>query len=833
MTWINYDDIRAQIELAGLILDKDLTFDSRIQRWKTGDSKGGEKPGWSRLKEWQSKAGHTYIVGCYGIWSGNDDGYTKIELPKRDDPATPVLTAEDIAAAKAAQKAAQQAIADERKREAKQAASWAAQIWAHCQPATEHEYLSRKGIGANGTRLFTSMEGLRLPGLDGNDKESANLWRLQKSVGALVVPMHDINGNVCGIQFIYPKGHDFAENGGKQFWPTGMAMAGTFGMIGGLRRSGVMLLTEGFATAGSLAEATGQPVAYAFSANNLGKTAKQIRAKYKQLRLLICADDDYLTEAKTGTNPGVSAAQLAASEIELAAWVKPDFLIDGQDIRAGKKFSDYNDLAILTGLPLILANQINAKLDALKWRDAAPVRAESSSQGGGDSGNNGGRRRAESVMPLDDIVARFVPLDDGTGKYVFDLWTNKVASREQMITLLPAGVRGDDIKRHPVWVERGAYYLDEVGFDPSGRDRMVKLNTWKGWPMEPKAGTCDALLALLRYLCSNEANGDELFRWVLRWMAFPLQHPGAKMASAIIMHGPQGTGKSTVWQCLAKIYGDYATVLNQRGLEDRFNSDWVDSKLFLLAEEVVTRAEMWHIKNELKELITGEWIRVNPKNIAAYRQRNQVNGVFLSNENQPLPLDNDDRRHCVIYTPPALTEAEYDAVFLEIERGGVAALYHYLLTLDLGDFHPKKRPPMTEAKQALIALSSPSELRFIHEWATGELGLPVCPARSTDVFTAYLRWCRLNGEQRPRPSNQFHGAVARLPGWKKSKQRIYADSRGIGDSHAVPVLEPPENLYQKAHQRTEGKSAVFWLTNCCADFEAAIKGDGWAGKVAI
>ena len=47
---------------------------------------------------------------------------------------------------------------------------------------------------------------------------------------------------------------------------------------------------------------------------------------------------------------------------------------------------------------------------------------------------------------------RSLPLDDGTGEYVFDTWTNKVAKRSQMIALLPAGVRGDDIKRHPVWI---------------------------------------------------------------------------------------------------------------------------------------------------------------------------------------------------------------------------------------------------------------------------------------------------------------------------------------------------------------------------------------------
>jgi putative DNA primase/helicase len=823
MTWVNFRDAEAQILAAGILPDKDLAIDGRIQRWKTADSKGNEKPGWTRLREWQSKAGNRYVVGCYGIWSGNDDGYTKIELPKKDgDPQRPVLSDEDIAAAREAQKAAAKAIADERKREAKVAAGWAAQVWAKCATSADcdtldsHEYLLRKQIPASGARLLYTLDDLRLPGIDDGNK-----WRLQKSVGALVVPMHDTNGNVCGIQFIFPAGH---ERTGKEFWPTGMAMGGSFGYIGHLRRNGVLLLTEGFATAASLAAATGQAVAYAFSANNLGKAAKEIRGKYKQLRILICADDDYLTEAKTGTNPGVSAAQLAASAIELADWIKPDFTgADGTDLRNGKKLTDFNDLYALTGLPFVLANQINAKLDALKWKDAQPV-ALSGNQGGGEGDGGKGRRGAMSVMPLDDIVARFVPLDDGTGKYVFDTWTNKIAHREQMICLLPAGVRGDDIKRHPVYVERGAYYLDQVGFDPSGADKAVKLNTWQGWPMEPKAGACDRILELLAYLCSGDPNADALYRWVLRWMAYPLQHPGAKMSSAIIMHGPQGTGKSTVWQCLAKIYGDYATVLNQRGLEDRFNSDWVDSKLFILAEEVVTRAEMWHIKNELKELISGEWIRVNPKNVAAYRQRNQVNGVFLSNENQPLPLDNDDRRHCVIYTPPAVGEEYYDEVHLEIERGGVAALYHYLMTLDLGDFHPKKRPPMTEAKAALIALSTPSEMRFALEWVAGELGLPVCPAISTDVYAAYLRWCRTHGESRPRPDNQFHGALSRMVGWEKRKARIYADTTYTGGTVPRTLVIPPLHAIDKLHAQTEGKAIPVWLTESAVAFADALGG---------
>jgi putative DNA primase/helicase len=692
---------------------------------------------------------------------------------------------------------------------------------------------------------------LVLPGID-----EPNFLRLKKATGALVVPMHDEHGNVCGIQWIYPAGHPRKAEieRDKEFWPRGMAMGGTFGLIGHVKRDGIILIAEGFATAASLHEAAGQTVAYAFAANNMGKAGKLLRKTCPRARLLFCADDDYLQKCRLckaptlvavpvcqhcgkehGTsNAGSIAAAQATAEIEGSAWVKPDFCNeDGIDLRDGKKLTDFNDLAILHGLTLPLANQINAKLDALKWRDAAMTRGADAQGGGEIDAGNGGRRRAQAVMSLDDIVARFNPLDDGTGKYVFDTWTNKIAQREQMITLLPAGVRGDDIKRHPVWIERGAFYLDEVGFDPSGKDQAVKLNTWKGWPLKPKVGRCDKLLELLEYLCSGEKNGHEVYQWLLCWMAYPLQHPGAKMNSAVIMHGPQGTGKSMVFQTLAKIYGDYATVLNQRGLEDKFNADWIDSKLFILAEEVVTRAEMWHIKNELKELVTGEWVRVNPKNVAAYRQRNQINIGYLSNEGQPLPLENDDRRHLVVWTPPMLSQEYYDDVLLELHEGGPEAFYHYLLNVDLSAFHPKKRPPMTSAKQKLINLSAPSEMRFIADLLRNETRYPICPAQKDDFYAAYTSWCRANGERNPRTSSHFLGYIDRLPGWSIKKARVHDSYHCTGPTEPKRLVIPPDDVLQAAGRaQKEGETQPQWLTVAMLDFKSVGKESDEAWKSA-
>src|SRR5690606_17139585 len=141
-------------------------------------------------------------------------------------------------------------------------------------------------------------------------------------------------------------------------------------------------------------------------------------------------------------------------------------------------------------------------------------------------------------------------------------------------------------------------------------------------------------------------------------------------------------------------------------------NDWASRKLFMIADEVVARTDLYHIKNKLKALITGNRIRINPKNYSAYWEQNHMNLVFLSNETMPVVLEEDDRRHCVIWTPATREVDFYAAVLTEIESGGPAALHDHLLNLDLGDFHTGSAAPLTEAKSNLIGLGLDSPTRW-------------------------------------------------------------------------------------------------------------------------
>ena len=224
-------------------------------------------------------------------------------------------------------------------------------------------------------------------------------------------------------------------------------------------------------------------------------------------------------------------------------------------------------------------------------------------------------------------------------------------------------------------------------------------------------------------MCGNEESdtAQVLFEWLIKWLAYPIQHPGAKMKTAVVVHGPQGTGKNLIFEVVMEIYGCYGRIIGQDAIEDKFN-DWASKKLFLIADEVVARSDLYHVKNKLKSFITGDWIRINPKNLMAYEERNHVNLVFLSNERMPVVLEEDDRRHAVIWTPEKLTADFYKTVAVEKENGGVAAFHDYLLQVDLGDFNEHTPPPMTTAKQDLIDLSKDTISRFYEDWREGLIG---------------------------------------------------------------------------------------------------------------
>lgn len=782
----NYDDVLGQLTSAGLLVDS-LEV-GKLRRCKVqGES---EKRGWYHLHEMRMDNGNDLIVGSYGVWRGAVNNATKVEITKNELSAEQrdslrKRLAEDKRLADAARKA-----------DADRAAAKASAAWKKCTEDGDCEYLHRKGVAGHGVRYSPS--------------------------GAMAIPMLDVSGKVHGLQIIKGRAPrktlvaaattQAAGQGAprklleKEFWPKGLVKKGHFHLLGMAVGSAVILVAEGYATAASLFEATGLPVAVAFDAGNLAPVAAALHARYKTARLLICADDDAFSEG----NPGVTCASAAAMEVG-GAFVVPAFADQAARQAAfdtkGTKLTDFNDLHALEGLHVVRV-QIEARLTALNWRTAAKRAATPKGAGAVK------RDPLRPIETVDELLERYA-LVYGQGGTVFDHQEHCLLPLSDMRDVCMGRFIHREWSDHP---ERQIARIENVGFDPACTDKDILCNLWAGWPTTPVAGSCEHLIDLLRYMCAKESKPEELFQWVLRWLAYPIQHPGAKMQTTIVVHGPQGTGKNMFFEVIMGIYGRYGRIIDQSAIEDKFN-DWASRRLFLIADEVVARSDLYHVKNKLKAFITGEWIRINPKNMAAYDERNHVNMVFLSNEAMPTIVEQDDRRHAVIWTPEKLSADFYTGLKAEIDNGGGAALHHYLLHLDLGDFGPSSKPPMTDAKIELIDQSLDSPSRFVLAFEKGDIdGFPaknapalLTPCLSQDFYELYGEWCRRQG-LKALNQPKFMNAVDRKHQGKVERKRVG------GTSNPVRVLHLPGG-----HDLPAAQNESEWLAYRIDIFKTAAK----------
>ena len=350
--------------------------------------------------------------------------------------------------------------------------------------------------------------------------------------------------------------------------------------------------------------------------------------------------------------------------------------------------------------------------------------------------------------------------------YALQYATNMVWDCLRMQPMRVADLRhafGNAVVRE--WLDSpGRRLIYEVRFDPGADADPDALNLFRGFAIEPKEGDFQPMLDLLMHLCSESADTDlgraDLVAWLLRWLALPLQQPGTKMHTALVFHGPEGAGKNQFFEGVASIYGQHAGIVGQYQLESQFN-DWASGKLLVIGDEVVTRQETRHHKGGLKALVTGSVININAKMQPLRQERNCMNLVFLSNELQPLALDEGDRRYAVVYTPPPREKAFYARVGAWMKAGGMAAFMHYLLGLDLADFHAWTPPPLTKAKADLIELGLSAPDRFAKEWLAQLIALPVAPCTHEQLFSAYRKWCDRTGVPRSGEQAAFSRAVAR------------------------------------------------------------------------
>jgi putative DNA primase/helicase len=249
---------------AGLDVDT-VEADGRIHRVKVEGDRAGRRSGWFIA---HADGIPTCVFGCWR--TGDRQVWRAAHAPRE-------LSNIERDRLRAEWDKARRLRDAELVREQREAQQRAGELLGQGAPAHEsHPYLLAKGIKPHGIRQCD---------------------------GLLLVPLRDTSGTLWNLQTI-------AVDGEKRFLRGGRVQ-GLYGCVGG-KVVDTLLIAEGFATAASLYEATGLPVAIAFSANNLEPSARALRAKYPAVQIIIAADNDEETERRVGINPGRRHAERAA-----------------------------------------------------------------------------------------------------------------------------------------------------------------------------------------------------------------------------------------------------------------------------------------------------------------------------------------------------------------------------------------------------------------------------------------------------------------------------------------------------------------------------------------
>lgn len=251
---------------------------------------------------------------------------------------------------------------------------------------------------------------------------------------------------------------------------------------------------------------------------------------------------------------------------------------------------------------------------------------------------------------------------------------------------------------------------------PRFMEETRELNTWRGWGCEPKKGDVKPLLQLLDYIFGKEQEGRRALKWFLQWAAYPIQHPGAKLLTAVVIWSEQqGVGKSFLSYILGAVYGkDNWREVSQKDLVGSFTG-WVQNKQLVVGSEI-TGSDSHEVADQLKGLITSPYVSVNVKYVPEYELPNVCNFIFNSNRPATVYIDDKDRRFFIWevqhVAPPEFFVA-LDAWFKVPDN--VAAVHHYLLNVDLAGFSPNAAAPMTTAKEDMIEAGRSSHSNWCHK----------------------------------------------------------------------------------------------------------------------
>lgn len=313
---------------------------------------------------------------------------------------------------------------------------------------------------------------------------------------------------------------------------------------------------------------------------------------------------------------------------------------------------------------------------------------------------------------ISNILSLARHLDPFNGEWVYaiapeavvNIHTGQQLRKQQFIDKMRL-VKGDLVS---VFLSEGRIaHVDDLTFWP-GKGLYIEdngqrfLNQWRD-PLVPcSPGDVSVFLDHVAFVFQSEREQNIL----LDVIAFMIQYPGEKIHWMLIIVGKAGIGKSYFQYVLQLQLGAKNISLPSNDQIREQYSGWQKNCQLVIVEELMG-SDRRDLVNKLKPWITQRETVIREMHREGYVHPNRFNMIAFTNHENALPIDQDDRRFCVLQSLVLPKDEEYyERLFSWTAMPeNIAALSYYLKNRDLKKFNAKGHAPMTDAKSLMIGLS--------------------------------------------------------------------------------------------------------------------------------
>jgi hypothetical protein len=391
--------------------------------------------------------------------------------------------------------------------------------------------------------------------------------------------------------------------------------------------------------------------------------------------------------------------------------------------------------------------------------------------------------------------------------YANRIWEEEVVAAKGKTKIEKRGAAEEWIK----WPSRSEVL--RLTYAP-GQERITderEANLWRGWGVAPayiKKGDTSLWREFMDYFFKDDPTAAADRRWMEQWLAYPLQHPGTKLYTALVVHSTvKGCGKSLLGHSMKEIYGLNFEELDEDQLKGDFN-EWAQNKQFIMAEEIAG-GDKRGIADKLKGMITRPTIRINAKHLPTYVLPDCMNYYFNSNHHDSFFVEDGDRRlfiHEVRCGRLVDIAPEFLKQYVKWIKSpeGAGALFYYFLHLNLTGFDPTAPARETVSRKAMIELGRSdaeawvAELKEHPENVLKSAMLPVPLAYTlVTLETLFNFWdpeakkkLTKQGLMRSLKAGGFRQAHQGEPIWSPVEKRVVKLWIVQGDRKALEQLSP-------------------------------------------